>query len=482
MKKLLLLFYFLFFSYANAELIEINNCIYTASGNQKIYDIRINKNVSHEEFKYDHDYYQKYNSMLKISKKKFRENYIKWGWDKEQSDDWYKHFDPFKNPKPVWRLSGTNITSNQINKPGLIIYDPWEERLNDDYDYIWLSRITTLDKDTLDKFKSAGAEIFKIKINDIWSINTNSGIVTYLETSSDKYFEHERKTRFINLANPPTEMFETYAKNNPIKKVDTQKYEIDSYAGGILIAYEIGSSIKNKIIFDFNDMSLSKYYTINGTEEQFARYKCPSSYNDQNDDGSSSGTAFFVSNKGHLLTNNHVVDGCEVSKINYKGKDYNTQLLATDKTLDLALLKVDFKNKSYINFSSDEAKKMQKIYVGGYPLGKGLSDDLKISSGIVSSLKGFEDNSNEIQIDAAINSGNSGGPIINEDGELIAIAVSGMSKDKTEGINFGIKASAAERFLKSNNLKASSSFFSSSKNNDELLEILEEATVYTYCD
>ena len=62
-------------------------------------------------------------------------------------------------------------------------------------------------------------------------------------------------------------------------------------------------------------------------------------------------------------------------------------------------------------------------------------------------MKGFEDNSNEIQIDATINPGNSGGPIINEDGELVAIAVSGMSKDKTEGINFVIKVSAAERFL-----------------------------------
>jgi len=206
--------------------------------------------------------------------------------------------------------------------------------------------------------------------------------------------------------------------------------------------------------------------------------------NEESDDIliASSGTAFFISNKGHLLTNNHVVDGCKVSKITYQDKDYDTQLIATDKTLDLALLKADLRNKSYLNFSGDEAKKMQKIYVGGYPLGKGLSDDLKISSGIVSSLKGFEDNSNEIQIDAAINPGNSGGPIINEDGELVAIAVSGMSKDKTEGINFGIKASAAERFLKSNDLKASSSFFSSSKNNDELLEILEEATVYTYCN
>ena len=198
--------------------------------------------------------------------------------------------------------------------------------------------------------------------------------------------------------------------------------------------------------------------------------------------GGSSGTAFFISNKGHLLTNEHVVDGCSVSKINYNNQEYETNLIATDKTLDLALLKAEIKNKSYIDFSSDEAKKMQKIYVGGYPLGKGLSDDLKISSGIVSSLKGFKDNSNEIQIDAAINPGNSGGPIINQDGELVAIAVAGLAKDVTEGINFGIKASAAERFLKSNKFKPSKSLFSSNKNNDKLLEILEEATVYTYCD
>ena len=66
--------------------------------------------------------------------------------------------------------------------------------------------------------------------------------------------------------------------------------------------------------------------------------------------------------------------------------------------------------------------------------------------------------------------------------ELVAIAVSGLAKDQTEGINFGIKASAAERFLKSNKLKANKSLFSSSKNNDQLLKILENSTVYTYCN
>ena len=195
------------------------------------------------------------------------------------------------------------------------------------------------------------------------------------------------------------------------------------------------------------------------------------------DQAGSSGTAFFINKKGYLLTNNHVVEGCTLSKISYKNKDYDTKLIATDKTLDLALLKAELKPKTFINFSKDEAKKLNKVYVAGYPLGKGLSDDLKISSGIVSSLKGFEDNSNEIQIDAPINPGNSGGPIINENGDMQDVRYR-----ETEGINFGIKSSAAERFLKSNNINVDKSSFSRSKNNEQLRNILEEGTVYTYCD
>ena len=278
-----------------------------------------------------------------------------------------------------------------------------------------------------------------------------------------------------------------------------QNYEIIDYTDGVVfsekewdenfgngsgrLGYEkIQANILKGTIYIFNFDA--RYHKNGGQDYQITQTLIckPVDKSGINGNSGASGTAFFVSNKGHLITNNHVVDGCSISKITYQNKDYDTKLLARDKTLDLALLKADLKNKSYLDFSGDEAKKMQKIYVGGYPLGKGLSDDLKITSGIVSALKGFEDNSNEIQIDAAINPGNSGGPIINEDGELIAIAVSGLAKDQTEGINFGIKASAAERFLKANKLKANKSLFSTSKNNDQLLEILEEATVYTYCN
>ena len=60
------------------------------------------------------------------------------------------------------------------------------------------------------------------------------------------------------------------------------------------------------------------------------------------------------------------------------------------------------------------------------------------------------DSSHEMQIDAAINTGNSGGPVVNENGELVGVAVATLSKEVTEGINFAIKSSSVEMFLKSN--------------------------------
>jgi hypothetical protein len=224
------------------------------------------------------------------------------------------------------------------------------------------------------------------------------------------------------------------------------------------------------------------------TEEQFGRknliFKCyMEDLSDSPDEtGPLSGTAFFINNKGNLLTNNHVVEGCEVSKINYFNKEYDTELIATDKILDLALLKAEVKPKSFISFSKKEPKKRQNITVAGYPLGKYLSDDLKINDGKISALKGFDNNSNEIQHDIPINPGNSGGPIVNENGELVAVAVSGMAKDITEGLNFGIKSSAVENFLTSNKININVGEMKFSMSIDKVNKLLEESTVYTFCN
>ncbi|WP_440691213.1 S1C family serine protease [Candidatus Pelagibacter sp. HIMB1782] len=327
----------------------------------------------------------------------------------------------------------------------------------------------------------------------LYSINTNNAIVTHVYTYSDEYWKYKQEyiSRFKRLE--PNRLKNEYTKAMYrsfylTKKTRVEKYNIVDFFDNKIIAEKKGQSDiypdgKQSILIDLEKLTVTSNLKKNLFDDFQMFFKvCTTDEDSGGSSGGSSGTAFFVSNKGHLLTNNHVVDGCEVSKITYKDKDYNTRLLATDKTLDLALLKAEIKPKSFINFSKDDAKKLNKIYVAGYPLGKGLSDDLKISSGIVSSLKGFEDNSNELQIDAPINPGNSGGPIINENGSLVAIAVSGLAKDKTEGINFGIKSSAAQNFLKSNNLNPKISMYSGIQENDKLLEILEEGTVYTYCN
>jgi len=196
-----------------------------------------------------------------------------------------------------------------------------------------------------------------------------------------------------------------------------------------------------------------------------------------------SGTAFFIDNKGHLITNFHVVEKCyDQSKIIYKNNEYDTKLIAKDKFLDLALLKANVQNNKFIIISNKPPKKLKKIIVAGYPFGKDLSDDLKFNSGIITSLKGFKDDSTRIQIDAAVNFGNSGGPIVyEENGLLAAVAVAGLRKDMTEAINFGIKGSSLRNFLEANQLNLATIEQKFSFDDEDLAELLEATTLYTFC-
>ena len=311
-----------------------------------------------------------------------------------------------------------------------------------------------------------------------FTINFNTGTVLLLNILTDK-LHNEQKSNWIKSGNAKKyggsgSQKQTMSRTT-ITHYDDERVYASSNVDGRTTKLNI-NLINGEV---FTEMEFENPY-----RSFWVIHKCiPPNLSDvgkEKEVRGSSGTAFFINKTGYLLTNNHVVEGCTLSKISYKNKDYDTKLIATDKTLDLALLKAEIKPKTFLNFSNDEAKKLNKVYVAGYPLGKGLSDDLKISSGIVSSIKGFEDNSNEIQIDAPINPGNSGGPIINENGDLVAIAVAGMTE--AQNINFGIKSSAAERFLISNNINPKKSMYSGIKDNDQLLEILEEGTVYTYCD
>lgn len=196
-----------------------------------------------------------------------------------------------------------------------------------------------------------------------------------------------------------------------------------------------------------------------------------------------SGTAFFINNQGYLITNHHVIKDCQnKSKISYSNQDIDAKLIASDINLDLALLKVNIKNNNFLRISNKSPEKLQRIIAVGYPLGKRLSDDLKVTSGIISAVKGFNDNSNQIQIDASLNQGNSGGPIVDEKtGELVAVAVAGIKTAQIDSINFGVKSEAVLSFLKSNKIDKLMNPTFLSSGTGSILNRLEQSVVYTYC-
>ena len=215
--------------------------------------------------------------------------------------------------------------------------------------------------------------------------------------------------------------------------------------------------------------------------------------NSSNDDkliSIGAGTGFFVSSQGHIVSNNHVVGVCRKVTTKINGKVYNLDILATDRVNDLGIVKANFKPRSYLSIKSSGAKLGEDIVALGYPLTSRLSDSVKITKGIVSSLSGPENNYSQIQIDAALQPGNSGGPVLNTGAEVVGVASAGLSKlymAKTakfipENVNFAVSAIILANFLKANKINYSGeNFFSKNYSTNELAKIGEPVTLQLYC-
>lgn len=162
---------------------------------------------------------------------------------------------------------------------------------------------------------------------------------------------------------------------------------------------------------------------------------------------SSQGSGFFISEDGYIVTNNHVVDdGSKFTIVMNDGTEYDAKLVGRDSRTDLAVLKVDVnRDFTYVSFADDN-----KIRVGdwvvavGNPFGLGGT----VTSGIISA-RGRDIGSGPyddfIQIDAAVNRGNSGGPAFNLEGGVVGVNTAIYSPSGGNvGIAFAIPASVAK--------------------------------------
>ena len=193
-----------------------------------------------------------------------------------------------------------------------------------------------------------------------------------------------------------------------------------------------------------------------------------------------SGSGFIVSKDGTVITNYHVIEGCELNKVTYKGSQLEAKVLSIDKVNDIAILKTNINSDTAFAVSNEDVSLLEDVVVAGFPLGKQISSAIKTHKGVVTALAGAGDNYSFFQTDAAINQGNSGGPIINQKGNVIGIAVQTWVEEGVQGVHFGIKSSTLKTFASANGLK-----FLAPNNRDlsnkELGKLITESTVYVEC-
>lgn len=159
-----------------------------------------------------------------------------------------------------------------------------------------------------------------------------------------------------------------------------------------------------------------------------------------------SGSGFIISEDGYIMTNYHVVEdayegGYTVSVMLHDGTSYTAKIVGFDSDNDIAVLKIDATGLSAVTLgNSDSIAVGETVYAIGNPLGE---LDYTMTSGIVSAtdrvITTDESTSiNMFQIDAAVNSGNSGGPLYNSAGQVIGVVTAKYSSTGVEGLGFAI--------------------------------------------
>jgi S1-C subfamily serine protease len=141
------------------------------------------------------------------------------------------------------------------------------------------------------------------------------------------------------------------------------------------------------------------------------------------------GTGFFITGAGHLITNYHVVEGAStVSVVMPGGGEVAAKVLYSDAANDIALLRIEQASKALPLYTAGRIARGEEVMTLGYPLINLQGQEQKATFGRINALSGLLDDIRYIQVDVPIQPGNSGGPLLNRQGQVIGIVTATLSQ------------------------------------------------------
>ena len=206
----------------------------------------------------------------------------------------------------------------------------------------------------------------------------------------------------------------------------------------------VNISTTTTIITNTNPFPGFKFPPGSPFEDMFKEFGSP-----QKRKSAALGSGFIIDEKGIVITNNHVIQDSEDIVVRVDGdKEYKAKIIGSDPLSDIAVLQIDSKKKFIpVKFGdSDKARIGDWVIAIGNPFGLGGT----VTSGIISArnrsigLSRYED---YIQTDASINSGNSGGPLFDMNGDVIGINTAILGKGGSIGIGFSIPSNSAKKVV-----------------------------------
>jgi S1-C subfamily serine protease len=174
------------------------------------------------------------------------------------------------------------------------------------------------------------------------------------------------------------------------------------------------------------------------------------------------GTGFIINDRGDVVTNDHVIEGCSRISFGLNGQGLvQGRLVASDSTNDLAVANFQLPHTKVASFSNtSKSRPGDDLVVFGYPLVGLLSTSGNLTRGSLTAMAGVQDDVRYMQISAPIQPGNSGGPVLDMDGEVIGVVTSKLDAlatmkaagDVPQNVNFALKTSILRLFLDSHSV------------------------------